>query len=129
MQLNDYVKWTANTCAKLDTHRDDIIHMLFGIMTETGELTDVFKKNMAYNKDIDWTNVEEEIGDLMFYIASFCRISGIDLQDVIDRNVKKLEARYPDKFTEYHAKNRDLKKEREILEGGGIEMSPKYIRY
>ena len=129
MKLNDYVKWTVNTCAKLDTRKEDIIHMLFGIMTETGELTDVFKKNMAYNKDIDWTNVEEEIGDLMFYIASFCRITGIDLQDVIDRNVKKLETRYPDKFTEYHAKNRDLEKEREILEDGGIGVSPKYIRY
>lgn len=116
MFLCDYVDWTENTAAKLETHKDDVIHMLFGMITEVGELTDVFKKNMAYGKEIDWVNVEEEIGDLMFYIASFCRINKIDLEKVIANNVLKLESRYPEKFTEYHALNRDLEKERKILE-------------
>lgn len=116
MLLNEYQKWTANTCAKLDTHKEDITHMLFGMITEMGELTDIFKKSMAYGKDIDWVNVEEEIGDIEFYIASFCRITGLDLQDIINTNVLKLESRYPEKFTEYHALNRDLEKERDILE-------------
>lgn len=115
MKLNDYAKWTINTCAKLETTNDDINHMLFGMMTEVGELVDVFKKNMAYKKEIDWFNVGEELGDLMFYIACFCRITGLDLEDVIDRNVEKLEARYPEKFTEYRANNRDLDKERTVL--------------
>lgn len=114
--LSDYVAWTANTCASLETHKEDIIHMLFGMITEVGELTDVFKKNMAYGKDIDWTNVSEELGDLIFYIASFCRITGIDLEEVISTNILKLESRYPEKFTKYHALNRDLDKERKILE-------------
>jgi len=114
--LSDYVAWTAKTCAKLDTHKEDIIHMIFGMQTEIGELTDIFKKNMAYEKDIDWVNVSEELGDLMFYIASFCRITGIDLDEVISTNILKLESRYPEKFTEYHALNRNLDKEREILE-------------
>jgi NTP pyrophosphatase (non-canonical NTP hydrolase) len=114
--LSDYVEWTANTCASLDTKKEDITHMLFGMLTEIGELTDIFKKNMAYGKDIDWVNVEEELGDLMFYIASFCRINKIDLDKVISTNILKLESRYPEKFTEYHALNRDLEKEREILE-------------
>lgn len=187
MKINDYVQWTENTCASLETTKLDTIHMLFGISTEIGELTDVFKKHMAYNREIDWVNVEEEIGDLMFYIASFARIVGInlekitkvskklagfdtnellfkmtfdvgdlmwifenhvfhdkkiedwipvtenigdlmaciiafcgenelDFQQIILTNVKKLETRYPEKFTSYHANNRDLEKERKILE-------------
>ena len=40
MKLNDYAKWTINTCAKLETTNDDINHMLFGMMTEVGELVD-----------------------------------------------------------------------------------------
>jgi len=116
MELNDYVKWTTNTCAELDTRKEDITHMLFGMITEVGELTDIFKKNLAYGKEIDWVNAGEEIGDIMFYIASFCRITGLDLEYIINTNVLKLESRYPEKFTEYHALNRDLNKEREILE-------------
>lgn len=119
MRLNDYVEWTSNTCASLDTRKEDITHMLFGIITETGELTDIFKKSLAYGKEIDWVNVEEELGDIMFYIASFCRINGFNLEEIINTNVLKLESRYPEKFTEYHALNRDLEKEREILETSG----------
>jgi NTP pyrophosphatase (non-canonical NTP hydrolase) len=128
MELNDYVKWTANTCASLDTHKEDIIHMLFGIITETAELTDIFKKSLAYGKEIDWVNVEEEIGDAMFYIASFCRITGLDLEEIINTNVLKLESRYPEKFTEYHALNRDLDKEREILEKETDEFGKKAFK-
>jgi NTP pyrophosphatase (non-canonical NTP hydrolase) len=116
MQINDYSNWTENTCAKLENQTADILHMLLGIATESGELADVFKKNIAYNKSIDWVNVQEEIGDLMFYIASFCRICDLNLQDIIDNNVKKLETRYPDKFSAEKAINRNLEKERKILE-------------
>jgi NTP pyrophosphatase (non-canonical NTP hydrolase) len=116
MELDDYVKWTENTCAKLETKQEDIFHMLFGITTEVGELTDIFKKALAYGKVIDWINVDEELGDLMFYIASFCRINNISLNNIINKNVAKLEGRYPEKFSEYRALNRDLEKEREILE-------------
>jgi len=117
MKLNDYVEWTENTSAKLPIHLDEY-HMLMGMTTEVGELTDVFKKALAYNKEIDWVNVQEEIGDLLWYIAGFCRINSFNLEEIIERNVEKLEFRYPEKFTEYHAKNRDLPSERKILARG-----------
>jgi len=116
MKLNDYAEWTGNTCAKLADRELDLVHMLMGMTTEVGELTDIYKKHLAYGKPIDWVNAQEEIGDIMFYIASFCRITGLDLEAILARNVEKLEARYPEKFTEYHATHRDLDKEREILE-------------
>lgn len=115
--IEEYVAWTENTCAKLDTPLTDIVHMLFGMSTEVGELTDVFKKFIAYGKEVDAVNVVEELGDILYYIASFCRIYGVPLSDVIARNIAKLETRYPEKFTEYHANNRNLEKEREQLEG------------
>ena len=116
MKLNNYVKWTGNTCAKLDSNLMDNIHMLLGMVTEVAELSDQVKKNIAYKKDVDWINVREEIGDIMYYVASFCNINNFDLEEILDTNVQKLESRYPNKFTEYHALNRNLTKEREILE-------------
>jgi len=116
MNLRDYCEWTGNTCAHLENSQLDDIHMLFGMSTEVGELMDAYKKNLAYNRPLDMINVSEEIGDIMFYIASFCRMNNLDLERIIETNVKKLEARYPEKFNEHHANNRNLDKEREILE-------------
>ena len=115
MKIKDYVEWTGNTCAKLENQVLDDVHMIFGMATEVGELMDAYKKNIAYKAELDMVNVQEEIGDIMFYIASFCRMNRLDLDKIIETNVKKLESRYPEKFTEYHAKNRDLDKERSIL--------------
>ena len=116
IKLENYVKWTGKVCAKLDSHKDDNDHMLFGMITEVGELIDIFKKNLAYKKEVDWVNVEEELGDIVFYIASFCRMNSISLEDVILTNVAKLEERYKEKFTTQEAIIRDLEREREILE-------------
>lgn len=116
MNLKEYQDWTGKTCAKLKTVEEDNTHMIMGMATEIGELIDVFKKNLAYGKELDVVNIKEEIGDIMFYVASFCRINGFNLEDIINTNVQKLETRYPEKFTKDSALNRDLKKERQILE-------------
>jgi hypothetical protein len=43
--------------------------------------------------------------------------SNIDPYEAMQKNIDKLKARFPEKFTEELANNRDLVKEREILEG------------
>ena len=111
-----YEEWTGATCAKLENKKLDNLHMILGMMTEVGELADVFKREMAYNATVDWVNVVEELGDILFYVASFARINNIDLEKVLDINMKKLSSRYPDQFSDFFARNRDLIKERKILE-------------
>ena len=79
-------------------------------------MMDAIKKHIAYNKPIDWINVKEEVGDLMWYIANFCVINNFDLGEILSSNIKKLQVRYPEKFTDYNATNRDLNAERKVLE-------------
>jgi len=116
MQIKEYVTLSERTCAKLDNQVLDTFHMLSGMMTELGELTDPFKKQLAYNKPVDFINVQEELGDMMWYIANFCRINNFDLEKILQNNIDKLKARYPEKFTVEDAINRNLDKERKILE-------------
>ncbi len=116
MQLKEYAEKAKRTNAILADKLTANIHMLLGLQTEGGELSDIFKKNIAYGKPIDWINAQEEIGDMMWYISNFCTINGFDLEKILEQNIAKLEARYPEKFTEEKAENRDLTKEREILE-------------
>jgi len=117
MNIKEYCEKAELTRATLELTLDDNIHMLFGMLTELGEITDVFKKELAYGKEVDWVNVKEEVGDLMWYIAGFCNINDFDLEEILQTNIDKLRARYPEKFTTTHALNRDLEKERSILEG------------
>jgi len=116
MNIKDYCDGVERTRAVLVNKGADNVHMLFGMLTEIGELTDAFKKQMAYGKEVDWVNVKEEVGDLMWYIAGFCNINGFDLDKILETNIEKLKTRYPEKFTEENAVVRDLEKEREVLE-------------
>ncbi len=96
---------------------DDLSHGLEGLVTETGELMDVLKKHRRYGKEIDWVNVKEEIGDVAWYVAMLCRAAGVSLEEVCRLNIAKLEARFPNKFTNERALTRDLETERKRLEG------------
>ena len=121
MDLKEYIQEIKRTCPELGSpdngFKEDVDHMLFGMMTEIGELVDIFKKHYAYGKPIDWVNVQEEMGDIMWYLGNFSRITGVSLEAALEINVNKLKARFPEKFTQEKALVRDLEKERRILEG------------
>jgi NTP pyrophosphatase (non-canonical NTP hydrolase) len=116
MQINEYCKNAKRTLADLKYKEKDNLHMILGMLTEVGELADIFKKDLAYNKKIDWINAKEELGDLMWYVANFCNINNINLEEILQTNIDKLRTRYPEKFTEENAINRNLEAERIILE-------------
>ena len=116
MDWKEYMPLARRTCVRLPTQLLDDMHYTMGMVTEVGELLDVFKKHLAYGKPIDWVNVKEEVGDFLWYLANFCYDHNIDLEQVMATNIAKLKARYPDKFTSDKAINRDLDTERKILE-------------
>ena len=125
MEIQTYQFKATRTLAKIDGNILDDLHMVLGMQTEVAEIADAYKKHIAYKKPIDYVNIKEELGDAMWYIANLCNIHGWDLRDILATNIAKLEARYPEKFTEENALNRDLVIEREILEGSNLVFDPK----
>lgn len=125
MEINTYQEKAARTLAKIDGNILDDLHMILGMQTEVAEIADVYKKCIAYKKTLDYVNIKEELGDAMWYIANLCNMHGWDLRDILDTNIAKLEARYPEKFTEEQALNRNLSVERQILEGIVPVFDPK----
>ena len=118
MNLKTYSKFVSELTARLDNDLLDSLHMILGIGTELGELSDNFKKHMAYGKELDKVNVEEEIGDILFYVTGLCNLLGVSVEKILDQNVEKLSTRYPgNKFTQEKALNRNLESERKVLEG------------
>lgn len=95
----------------------DALHALLGLSTEVGEIADAILGSDigSANPKIDLDNVKEEIGDLFWYMAILCNAYGMDPYEVMEANIRKLRKRFPDKFDEEAAVNRDLAAEKEAL--------------
>lgn len=93
-----------------------LLHAAIGLATEAGEIQDQLKKAIFYGKTLDKVNLEEELGDLFWYIAIMSDALGVPFENIMEKNIAKLKARYGDKFTETAALERNLIAEREILE-------------
>lgn len=115
MDTKEYSKGVARTMKILKTSELNQEHMLLGIISEVGELADVFKKHIAYNENLDWINIQEELGDILFYVFGFCILHGFDFEKILEQNFSKLQVRYPEKYTDEKATNRNLEKEKQIL--------------
>jgi len=74
-----------------------ILHMAVGVSGEAGELLDAVKKHAIYQKQLDFDNVREEAGDILFYLTGLLNELGLTLNECIEANVEKLSKRYPDK--------------------------------
>lgn len=107
----------------------DIFHAIIGIATEAGELAEAYLKTFEENGEIDLVNLCEEIGDIFWYAAIIARQAGVSFEDIQRNNIEKLAKRFPDKFTEFNANNRDLAGEREILEKPFVQVYANQHQY
>jgi NTP pyrophosphatase (non-canonical NTP hydrolase) len=83
-----------------------LMHMAIGISSEAGELLDAVKKAVIYQKDLDMVNVEEELGDIEFYLEGIRQGLGITRQQCIDANIAKLTKRYGTVYSDRAAQER-----------------------
>jgi NTP pyrophosphatase (non-canonical NTP hydrolase) len=93
----------------------NIFHGIIGMATESGEMFEAFLKFM--NEGIlDTVNLTEEVGDSDWYKAILLNEANISMESMWDKIISKLKERYPHKFTEECAINRNVVAERKILE-------------
>ena len=91
----------ADRIGELDREGANIERLLtsgVGINAEGGEFLEIIKKMIFQGKPWDEDNKEHliiELGDVMWYVAQACMALEISFDDVIERNVKKLEKRDP----------------------------------
>ena len=125
MNVRDYIKNAVKTESQdfegisqrmVSRQNQRLLHAGIGLATESGELLDALKKHIFYGKELDRVNLAEEMGDIFWYCALIADELGVHFDDIMERNIAKLKARYGEKFTEAAAKHRNLKVERETLE-------------
>ena len=76
-----------------------------GLSAEAGEFTEVVKKIIFQGKPVNEDNLfhmKRELGDIMWYMMQACMGLETSLDEIIEMNVEKLAARYPEGAFDVH---------------------------
>lgn len=80
---------------------------LMGLNGEAGEAIDILKKHLFQGHELDTAHMAKELGDVAWYLAASANAIGYDLETIMQMNVDKLKARYPDGFDAEHSLHRN----------------------
>lgn len=98
MTANGYQQAAMRTMNTALSKQDVLINGVMGLCGEAGEAIDIVKKYLAQGHDLDREKLIKELGDCAWYLAETAYALGVTLEDVLQRNVNKLAARYPEGF-------------------------------
>lgn len=94
---NEYQRLAARTIDKKMSDREKEDHALKGMSAELGELNGLYQK--IYQGHIfSEEHAQKELGDLLWFIAEYCTAQGWNLGEIMQLNIDKLKARYPEGF-------------------------------
>lgn len=106
MNFIEYQKAAMRTRGQVFCKQDMLNVGALGISGEAGEVTDNIKKVLFHGHKFDADKVAEELGDVMWYVAYLSDAIGIDLETIAEKNIEKLQRRYPNGFSNEDSINR-----------------------
>ena len=83
-----------------------IFNACLGMSGEVGEFNDMIKKWVFHEKELDMEHAKKEAGDILWYVVMLCESFGWNMEEIMQMNVDKLKARYPEGFDVERANNR-----------------------
>lgn len=98
MTINEYQKLAMTTLNPALDKKDVLINGVMGLCGEAGEAIDIVKKYLAQGHDLDREALIKELGDVAWYLAETAYALDVSLEEVMQRNIDKLKARYPQGF-------------------------------
>ncbi len=87
----------------------------FGVFIDS--LSDHAKRTWFYNLPANVTSIEAAANGVFSCVCHLCsKVTGSDsIEEILETNIRKLQVRYPEKFSDWHAANRDLEAETKAL--------------
>jgi NTP pyrophosphatase (non-canonical NTP hydrolase) len=106
MQINEYQQLAMRTSNKLLSPTGHLENGVLGIAGEGGEVADLVKKHLFQGHPLDYQHIAKELGDICWYIAETATAIGYGLEHIMQMNIDKLNARYPEGFETERSLNR-----------------------
>jgi NTP pyrophosphatase (non-canonical NTP hydrolase) len=98
LTLDSYQALASATAMELSTRQEALACWGMSLAGEVGELLNLLKKILWHGKDFDVEKVTEEAGDILWYLAMLCDSVDISLSEVAERNIVRMQRRYPHGF-------------------------------
>jgi len=96
MDCDDYQRAALRTARDKDAP-DEFMHLVLGLVGETGEIAEKVKKLVRdQHSDLDRLDRDDmaaELGDVLWYAAVLADFLGLSLGDIARRNIDKLADR------------------------------------
>ena len=110
-QTESYTDLALKTLNKdVFEQKDLILNASLGLSGEVGEVNDIIKKYMYHGHKLDDDTKDKiilELGDVCWYVALMAwAIDKTKFEDVLNKNIEKLEKRYHGEFTTEKSVNR-----------------------
>lgn len=102
MNISEYQALAMRTAKDLPRDKA-LLHVVVGLMDEIGELAGAIKESEIYGKPMDFENIAEELGDILWRTAYAANHYGMALETIARMNIEKLVKRYPEGYSDYHA--------------------------
>ena len=108
MELNEYQAEALRTSGGFEAEKPEfrLLTSALSLCGEAGEFGNDVKKMIRHGHVISPEYLAEELGDVLWYIADLATVLGFTLDDIAQRNVEKLRARYPSGFSCEASRNR-----------------------
>ena len=98
MTVNEYQRLAMTTLNPELGKKDVLINAVMGLCGESGEAIDIVKKHLHQGHELDKEKLMKELGDIAWYLAEAAYALDIPLDNVLEANITKLKARYPEGF-------------------------------
>ena len=110
MTGNEYQELASRTMNADLSRSDQGRHALHGMVGEIGELHSIYQKRyQGHSFDVD--HAKKELGDLLWFVAEYCTSHDWEMEEIMQMNIEKLKARYPEGFSSeksLHRKEGDI---------------------
>lgn len=107
MTGNEYQKLAMSTLNPSLDKKDVLVNGVMGLCGESGEAIDIVKKYLHQGHKLDKDKLIKELGDIAWYLAETAYALDIDLDEVLEQNIAKLKARYPEGFDSQRSIHRE----------------------
>ena len=115
----DMAWYLANSCNLYGLNFQqlyDIAKQEFPKLFALHDIVDLHKREFAYGKEMDIEKLREQLIIAIQKLLVVSHSHDFSFEESLQKNIDKLYQRFPNKFTQEDALDRDLDKEREILE-------------
>ncbi len=107
MTGNEYQKLAMTTLNPELSKKEILINGVMGLCGESGEAIDIVKKHLHQGHELDRQKLIKELGDIAWYLAETAYALDVSLDEVLEQNIAKLKARYPEGFDTERSIHRD----------------------